>query len=107
MRRFSSTDLFCLFLTWLATSMVICSDVSTYPSWTLSDVPTTAASLITLTSSTRFRPDAYDLIQGPERVRGGALRITMLRVRLSAVKQLDGGQWVSLRFPRRFQWVDA
>src|ERR1700688_2161431 len=62
MRRFSSTDLFCLFLTWLATSMVICSDVSTYPSWTLSDVPTTAASLITLTSSTRFRPDAYESV---------------------------------------------
>jgi hypothetical protein len=37
MRRFSSIDLFCLFFTWLATSMVICSDVSTYPSWTLSD----------------------------------------------------------------------
>jgi hypothetical protein len=44
-RRFSSTDLFCHLFTWLATSTVICSDVSTYPSWTLSDVPTTGSIL--------------------------------------------------------------
>jgi hypothetical protein len=36
--------------------------VSTYPSWILSDVSTPAASLITHTSSTRFRPDAYQRI---------------------------------------------
>jgi hypothetical protein len=57
-RRFSSTDLLCLF-TRLATSTAICPEVSTYPSWILSDVSTPAASLITHTSSTRFRPDAY------------------------------------------------
>src|SRR6266850_2829115 len=62
MRRFSSTDLRRLF-SCLALSIAGCSDVSTYPSWTLIDVPTTG-SILNLLS---LRPDGLDqsLTDGP------------------------------------------
>src|SRR6266403_1965399 len=46
MRRFSSTDRRRLTICLGVSSRMTCSDVSTYPSWTLSDVPTSGSILI-------------------------------------------------------------
>ena len=59
-RRFSSTDRRRLTIRLSVSLPTTCSEVSPYPSWTLIDVSTRAASLFTLTSSRRFRPVAYD-----------------------------------------------
>src|SRR6266850_1603785 len=46
MRRFSSTDRRRLTICFGVSSTMTCSDASTYPSWTLSDVPTSGSILI-------------------------------------------------------------
>src|SRR5258706_15730129 len=75
MRRFSSTDRRRLPICLGVSSTMTCSDVSTYPSWTLSDVPTSGSILIyshfvqtVLTSRLPILRDAIESVAHANRI---------------------------------------